>query len=116
MSFSIFFIEKSTSFNANDLNSSLIGGSEKTLINITNEFGKNSDFEIKVFNNNSEEAKINNVNWLNIKNINKYQNPDCCIAMSDANLLTTLECKNKYLWSRIHHLNKLRMVIVFLNL
>ena len=33
----IYFLEKSVNFNANDLNSSIIAGTEKTLINITNE-------------------------------------------------------------------------------
>ena len=46
----IYFVEKSTAFNSNDLNSHLIAGSEKTLINISSELSKYDNLEIKVFN------------------------------------------------------------------
>ena len=49
----IYFLENSFDYNANDLNSNIIGGSEKTLINISSELAKDDIFEIKVFNNTS---------------------------------------------------------------
>ena len=66
----IYFIESSINFNNNDLSSFKIGGSEKTLINITNSLAKNKNLEIKVFNNTTKEIFSNNVHWLNINNIN----------------------------------------------
>ena len=39
----IYFIENSIQFNSLDLNTTKIAGSEKTLINISNELGKNND-------------------------------------------------------------------------
>ena len=38
----IYFLEKSIPFNANDLNLSLISGTERTLINISNELAKDN--------------------------------------------------------------------------
>ena len=95
----IYFIERSTDFNNNDLSSFKIGGSEKTLINITNSLAKNQNLEIKVFNNTQKEIFSNNVQWLNINNINNLENVDHLIAMSDANLLTLINSNKKYLWS-----------------
>ena len=40
----IYFLEKSIPFNSNDLNSPIIAGTEKTLINITNELSNNENF------------------------------------------------------------------------
>ena len=48
MSKSIYFIEKSYPFNTNDLSSSFIGGSEKTLINISSELAKKKNLKIKL--------------------------------------------------------------------
>ena len=95
----IYFIENSTDFNLNDLNSDKIAGSEKTLINISNELSKNKNYEIKVFNKTSKEIKFDNIYWLSLDNINKYQPPDFLIAMSDANLLSYIKCDKKFLWS-----------------
>ena len=95
----IYFIEKSTDFNLNDLNSDKIAGSEKTLINISNELSQNKLYEIKVFNKTSNEFKSDNISWLSIDNINNYQQPDFFIAMSDANLLSYIKCDKKFLWS-----------------
>ncbi len=95
----IFFIEKSTPFNASDLDSPSIGGAEKVLINISNELSNNSDLLIKVFNLNSDKQYFNNVEWNNINKINNYHNPDFLIAFSDANLLSLMNAKKKFLWS-----------------
>ena len=95
----IYFIEKSIDFNNNDLSSFKIAGSEKTLINISNALAKNDKFEIKVFNQTTKEIKSNNVQWLNISNINGEDEADHLISMSDANLLSLVKSKNKYLWS-----------------
>ena len=95
----IYFIENSTDFNLNDLNSDKIAGSEKTLINISNELSKNKNYEIKVFNKTSKEIKFENIYWLSLDNINNYQPPDFLIAMSDANLLSYIKCDKKFLWS-----------------
>ena len=45
----IYFLENSIPFNATDINSPKIAGTEKTLINITNELAKNTNLSIKVF-------------------------------------------------------------------
>ncbi len=95
----IYFIEKSISFNANDINKFKIGGSEKTLINISNEIAKNNNIKVKVFNLCDEDKLINNVYWSNINNINKVDKPDFLIAMSDANLLSLVDAQKKFLWS-----------------
>ncbi len=95
----IYFIESSTNFNNNDLSSFKIGGSEKTLINITNALAKNENFEIKVFNKTQNEIFSNNVHWLNINKICQHKDIDHLIAMSDANLLSIIHAKKKYLWS-----------------
>ena len=95
----IYFIEKTIPFDAGELNSKKISGSEKTLINITNELGKNNNLIIKVFNLSSDERIINNVIWSNISNISREDHPDYLIAMSDANLLSLIPAKNKFLWS-----------------
>ena len=42
---------------------------------------------------------INNVEWNNIDKISSYDVPDILIAMSDANLLSLIKCKKKFLWS-----------------
>ncbi len=99
MSKSIYFIEKSYPFNAHDLSSSFIGGSEKTLINISLELAKIKDFKIKVFNLTKKNEIINNVEWVNINNIPLNCNPDFLVAMSDANLLSLINCKKNFLWS-----------------
>ena len=95
----IIFLENSYDYNANDLDSFKIGGSEKTLINISNELAKDKLFEIKVYNNTSSEVMINNVYWSNINNIKKLENPNFVISMSDANLFRKISCKNNFLWS-----------------
>ena len=95
----IYFIESSTSFNKNYLDSPSIAGSEKTLINITNELSKNDDLIINVFNKTDEPFKHGNLEWNNINEINKYEFPDFLIAMSDANLLSLTKSKKKFLWS-----------------
>ena len=95
----IYFIESSTSFNKNYLDSPSIAGSEKTLINITNELSKNDDLIINVFNKTNEPFKLGNLEWNNINEINKYKFPDFLIAMSDAKLLSLTESKKKFLWS-----------------
>ena len=43
MKIKIYFIEKTISFDSSDINSSSIGGSEKTLINIANELSKDKN-------------------------------------------------------------------------
>ena len=95
----IYFIEKSIDFNSNDLNSNKIAGSEKTLINITNELSLYKNLEIKVFNQTSKEIKFDNISWLSLNNINNYEAPDYLISMSDANLLSCINCSKKFLWS-----------------
>ena len=95
----IYFIESSTSFNKNYLDSPSIAGSEKTLINITNELSKNDDLIINVFNKTDEPFKLGNLEWNNINEINKYEFPDFLIAMSDAKLLSFTKSKKKFLWS-----------------
>ena len=95
----IYFIENSYDYNADDLNSEKIAGSEKTLINISNSFSEDENYIIKVFNNTSQPKLINNVHWYNIKQIDKSDIPDFLISMSDANLLGKINCKNNYLWS-----------------
>ena len=47
----IYFLENSYNYNALDLDTVKIAGSEKTLINITNELAKDNKFIIKGFNN-----------------------------------------------------------------
>ena len=95
----IYFIENSFDYNGSNLNNEKIGGSEKTLINISNELATNTNFEIKVFNNTSNSLTINDVCWKNINEIDKNDLPDYVIAMSDANLFRKLNSKNNYLWS-----------------
>ena len=95
----IYFIENSSSFDFSDLNSPYIGGSEKTLINITNELSKDKNKIIKVFNKSNKPSFKNNLSWNNINNIDTTDTPDYLIAMSDANLLTKINCKKKFLWS-----------------
>ncbi len=95
----IYFLENSFDYNGNDLNSDIIGGSEKTLINISNELAKDDNFVIKVFNNTSNKTVINNVSWININEINQSEYVNYVIAMSDANLLNKIFCKNNFLWS-----------------
>jgi glycosyltransferase involved in cell wall biosynthesis len=95
----IYFLENSFDYNGSDLDTPNIGGSEKTLINITNELAKEKRFIIKVFNNTTKSLKINDVTWKNINEINKKDIPDYLIAMSDANLFYKLNCKKNYLWS-----------------
>ena len=95
----IYFIESSSSFDSSFLNSPEIGGAEKTLINITTELAKDVSLDIKVFNNINTNTRINNVSWNNIKNIDKKDIPDTLISMSDANLLTLINSKKKFLWS-----------------
>ena len=95
----IYFIENSFDYNALNFNDSTIAGAEKTLINITNELGKNENLLIKVFNNTSHSRIINKVQWSNISQIKKNDNPDFVISMSDANLFYKLSAKKNYLWS-----------------
>ena len=95
----IYFVEKSIPFNANDLQAKMLGGTEKTLINIVNELGKNNNFIIKVFNLSDDEININNVTWTNITNIYEADEPDFLISFSDANLLSLIKAKKKFLWS-----------------
>ena len=95
----IYFIENSFDYNGNNLNSENIGGSEKTLINISNSFSRDDNFLIKVFNNTSDSQLINNVYWENINQIDQSDEPDFLIAMSDANLFSYIKCKRNYLWS-----------------
>ena len=95
----IYFIENSSSFDFSDLNSPYIAGSEKTLINITNELSKNKDLIIKVFNQCNKKKTKDNLVWSNLNNIDPSDEPDYLIAMSDANLLNLINCKKKFLWS-----------------
>ena len=95
----IYFIENSFNYNGNDLDSEKIGGSEKTLINITNSLSLNENFIIKVFNNTSKPNLINRVHWNNLNEIDQSDKPDFVIAMSDANLFDKINSKNNYLWS-----------------
>ncbi len=95
----IYFIENSFDYNGSDLDNPKIGGSEKTLINITNMLAKDNGILVKVFNNTSNSNKINNVFWNNISQIDNSDRANFVIAMSDANLFNKLNCKNNYLWS-----------------
>ena len=99
MSVKIFFIEKSIPFDSSYLNSPKIGGIEKVLINISNELAKNTNLKIKVFNLVNNKTYLNNVEWDNIKNITYNDKPDFLIAFSDANLLSLIDAKKKFLWS-----------------
>ena len=95
----IYFLENSFDYNGNHLNNDNIGGSEKTLINISNELAKDDNFEIKVFNNTSNSLVINNVSWMNINEIDETKEVDYVIAMSDANLFEKKSCQKNFLWS-----------------
>ena len=92
----IYFIEKTIPFSSLDFEKPIISGSEKTLINITNELAKNSELIIKVFNLTNENKIINNVEWKNINQISKNDVPDILISMSDVNLLSMFNCKKNY--------------------
>ena len=95
----IYFLEKSIDFNGEDVDSSKIGGTEKTLINITNELAKNNNLSVKVFNNTKYEKKINNVHWCNFSQYNQNIIPDALISFSDVNLFKNFRSKKKFLWS-----------------
>ena len=95
----IYFIENSFDHNGDDLDSSAIGGSEKTTINITNELAKDKRLFVKVFNNTSNPKIINNVYWDNIENISPNEKPDIVICKADANLLYKLNGNKNFLWS-----------------
>ena len=95
----IYFIEDSFDYNGENLNDNFIAGSEKTLINITNELGKNKNLLIKVFNKTSIPKIINNVYWHNISQIDRNDKPDFLISMSDANLFYKLNGQKNFLWS-----------------
>ena len=95
----IYFIENSFDYNALNINDNIIAGSEKTLINISNELSKNNNLLIKVFNNTTKPKTINNVQWFNISQIKKNDKADFVISMSDANLFYKLSGKKNYLWS-----------------
>tara|TARA_B110000003_G_scaffold261868_1_gene283987 strand:- start:21 stop:1022 length:1002 start_codon:yes stop_codon:yes gene_type:complete len=95
----IYFIEDSFDYNGENLNDNFIAGSEKTLINITNELGKNKSLLIKVFNKTSIPKIINNVYWHNISQIDRDDKPDFLISMSDANLFYKLNGRKNFLWS-----------------
>lgn len=95
----IYFVEKTIPFNSLDFDKPIISGSEKTLINISNELAKNNNLLVKVFNLTKENKTIDNVEWINLNNIPNNDNPDVLISMSDSNLLSMFKCKNNYLWS-----------------
>ena len=95
----IYFLEKSIPFNGNDLDSYKLGGTEKTLINISNELAKNNDLKVKVFNENINNKIINNVEWINIKDSFNYKPPDVLIAFSDMNLFNYFKSNKNFLWS-----------------
>jgi glycosyltransferase involved in cell wall biosynthesis len=95
----IYFLEKSIPFNANDLDKNTIGGSEKTLINISKELAKYKELDVKVFNENIAKIKIDNVDWINIIDFEKYSSPDVLISYSDVNLFNSYKAKKKFLWS-----------------
>ena len=95
----IYFLENSFDYNGKDLDKETIGGSEKTLINISNILASEKLFEVKVFNNTSNPLKVNGVSWKNINEINEIDNPDYVISMSDANLFNKISSKNNFLWS-----------------
>ena len=95
----IYFVEKTISYNSRDINEPFIGGSEKTLINISNELAKRPNIIVKVFNLTSKKESINNVEWNNINNILSDDIPDILISMSDVNLLSLFNSKKNYLWS-----------------
>jgi len=95
----IYFIEKSVPFNSLDINKPFISGSEKTLINISNELAKYKEFIIKVFNLTNINQSINNVEWNNLINITDNDQPDVLFSMSDSNLLSFFKCKKNFLWS-----------------
>jgi len=95
----IFFLENSDIiFNGDSLNSNSIGGSERTLINISTELAK-FNYDVFVFNNPTNEKIISNVKWHHIKSIKNFDNPDISIAMSDSNLLNLVKCPKKFVWS-----------------
>ena len=96
---SIYFIEKSIPFNVKDLNSPSIGGSEKTLINISSELGKFENLIVKVFNLSKKKEIFDSVEWNNISEISFNYTPDFLIAMSDVNLLSLINSKKKFLWA-----------------
>ena len=95
----IYFVEKTIPFNSLDINKPIVGGSEKTLINISNELAKFDDYKIKVFNLIKTKKLINNVEWNNLNNISKDDQPDILISMSDSNLLSLFNCNRNFLWS-----------------
>ena len=95
----IYFLENSFDYNGSNLNDSYIGGSEKTLINISNELAKDKNLIIKIFNNTSNSVIINNVYWNNLNQIDKLDIPDFLISMSDAYLFNYLSCNKNFLWS-----------------
>ena len=92
----IYFIENSFDYNGSDLDNPKIGGSEKTLINITNALAKDNKILVKVFNNTSKPNKINNVFWNNIGQIDNSDKADFVIAMSDSNLFNRLKRDTRF--------------------
>ena len=95
----IYFVEKTIPFNSLDIDKPFISGSEKTLINISNELANYENLKIKVFNLTKTKNVIEKVEWNNINNITSHDQPDILIGMSDANLLSLFKCKKNYLWS-----------------
>ena len=95
----IYFIEKSIPFDSLDIDKPFISGSEKTLINISNELGNYKNLIVKVFNLTKNKKIIGKIEWNNIKNINPVDKPDILIGMSDANLLSLFKCNRNFLWS-----------------
>ena len=89
----IYFLENSIPFNGEDLNNEKISGTEKILINISNELGKIQNINVKVFNKTTKKTIINNVSWININSCSEYKNPDILISFSDMNLFKFFKCK-----------------------
>ena len=90
MTVKIYFIESSSDFNNDNLDSPHIAGSEKTLINISNELSKIDNYKIKVFNNTQKKNISKNLEWLNLSEIERHEEPDFFIDMFSFSLKLVL--------------------------
>lgn len=95
----IYFLEKSIPFDFEDLNSPLIAGTEKTLINISLELSNTNLFDVIVLNNSLNEKSKKNLLWCNLDKLPKLPDPDILVASSDANLLSFKNAGKKFVWS-----------------
>ena len=83
-----------TPYTSKDIYTNKIRGAENVVLNLAREIS-NLNHDVTIYNNCENNTKIDNINWVNIKNINDNPYFDLAVSNNDIRLFDCINASKK---------------------